>query len=495
MPRSIDQAEPLKNIRRQIRLLPLIALIYFSASGGAYGFETAISSSGAGMTLILLIVVPLILSVPFALMTAELGAALPLEGGYYAWVKIALGPFIGFMEAMFSWLASWLDTALYPVIFVDYLALWFPGLRRGQHTVISLWNGGFSIDSHWLMAVLFMVPLAILNARGAKIVGNTMIAFMVAILTPFVVLIFLAAGHLLTTPGVHPLQPFTVPGTSATSSASAGLAIMIWSYIGYDSITTAGGEIKDPVRTFPKALLITVPLIAIGYILPVLASLISGLHANDVTLWENGDFALAGGLLGGPWLKNALVIGALLSQIGLFSSLLFCVSRIPMVLAADHYLPQSLARINPRTGAPVRSIILSCGIYAVFIALNFTTIIDADVILILFGLLLEFAALIALRLRFPDMKRPYTVPGGWFGAIGIAVFPTLLTLWLLNTSLTTEPIAFWIGVGLPALAACSYPALRRWVKGDRPDADLDLSEVDFGPGINPHEVVRGEWKP
>lgn len=490
-----EQVEPFKNIRRQIRLFPLIALIYFSSSGGAYGLETAISSSGAGMTLVLLIVIPMILSVPFALMNAELGSALPLPGGYYAWVKIALGPFFGFMEAMFLWLASWLDTALYPVIFVDYLSLWFPGLRRGEHKVFSLWDGGFSIDAHWLVAVLFMIPLAILNARGARIVGNTLIAFMVAILAPFVVLIFLAGAHLLTTPGIRPLDPFSIPGASVASSASAGLAIIIWSYIGYDSVTTAGGEIKNPARTFPKALFIAVPFIAIGYILPVVASLISGLHADDVTLWENGDFALAGGILGGPLLENALVIGALLSQVGLFTSLLFCVSRIPMVLAADHYLPKALAKTNPKTGAPVKSIIMSCSIYSIFIALNFVTLINADVILIMCGLLLEFVALIALRAKFPQMKRPYKVPGGWFGAIGIAVFPTILTVWLLKTSLETEPIAFWIGVGLPTVAACAYPAIRRWGKRGRPDAELDLSEVDFGPGIDAHEVLQRKWKP
>ena len=111
---------------RTIRLLPLVAIIFFSSSGGPYGIESVLSSSGIGMSLVLLISIPLLLSLPMSLMNAELGSALPLEGGFYSWVKIACGPFLGFMEATFSWLASWLDTALYPVIFVDYLSIWFP---------------------------------------------------------------------------------------------------------------------------------------------------------------------------------------------------------------------------------------------------------------------------------------------------------------------------------------------------------------------------------
>jgi len=90
---------------RAIRILPLIAIIFFSSSGGPYGIETVLSSSGIGMSLILLISIPFLLSLPMSLMNAELSSALPLEGGFYSWVKIACGPFLGFMEAALSWMA------------------------------------------------------------------------------------------------------------------------------------------------------------------------------------------------------------------------------------------------------------------------------------------------------------------------------------------------------------------------------------------------------
>jgi amino acid transporter len=483
----------LRVIKRQIRTLPLVALIYFSVSGGPFGLETAISSSGAGMALVLIVVVPIIFSVPCALMNAELGSALPVEGGYYAWVKIGLGAFWGYMEGILSWLTTWLDTALYPVLFVDYLATWIPALERGKYVVFSMWGGAFSLDLHWLVAIMFMIPLGYLNARGAKLVGDTSVGFLVVVLAPFVVMAGVGIYHLLTTSGLHPLQPFVVPGSNAREAAGAGLAVVIWNYVGFDSVSTVGGEIDRPKRTYPLALLISLPLIAITYILPMIAALASGLHSKDVTLWDNGDFALAGRLLGGPWLQGAIVISALVAQAGLFSSLLLSGSRLPAVLGADHYLPESLSYVNPKTGTPVRSIVLSCLIFGVFIALDFSTLIDADILLTLFTLLLEFAALIALRKRFPNMVRPFRVPGGWFGAIGIAIVPTAMALYLLIDTFSSEPLSFWIGVIMVVGSAVIYPALRKWVKRGRPDGELDVSGIDFGNGIDAQSVIRGEW--
>ena len=493
MTRAGDGSDVALVFRRQIRLLPLVALIYFSVSGGPFSLEESISSSGAGMTMVLIIVIPVIFAVPCSLMNAELGSALPLEGGYYAWVKIGLGKFWGFMEGMISWVSSWLDTALYPVIFVDYLATWFPELQRGRHVMFSLWDGTFSLDAHWFAAIAFMVPLAYLNARGSRLVGDTSVGLLIVLLIPFVVLVFLGFNHWFTTPGVEPLQPFTADGLSPRQAAGAGLAIMIWNYIGFDSVSTAGGEIDNPRRTYPLALLISVPLIMVTYLLPVLAALASGLHAGDATAWTDGDFAEAGALLGGSWLQSAIVISAMVAQVGLFSSLLLSGSRVPAVLAADHYLPKPLARINPRTGTPITSIVVSCGIFAVFVGLDFATLIDADVILLLLAIVLEFAALIALRHRFPLMRRPFTVPFGWVGAYGIAVVPTLMVIWLLKSTRVTEPGAFWIGVAMVTVSAALYPVLSRWAKRGRPDAGLDLTGVDFGPGIDAEAVVRGGW--
>ena len=468
---------------RTIRLLPLVAIIFFSSSGGPYGIESVLSSSGIGMSLVLLISIPLLLSLPMSLMNAELGSALPLEGGFYSWVKIACGPFLGFMEATFSWLASWLDTALYPVIFVDYLSIWFPAVARGKHVLFSFFGGNFSIDLHWFVAIAVMIPIAYMNIRGVQIVGRALVASMVILFGPLIIFIGLGMHNFFTHSTSHFLSPGILPGQSLFSSAGAGLGIMLWSYIGYDSVTTAGGEIENPSKIYPRALMWNLPLIALSYTLPILAALASGLHSGDVSKWDNGDFANAGGILGGAWLRNALIIGALVAQAGLFSSFLLCMSRLPFMLAADKYLPSSLGKISPKTNTPVRAIIVSVCIYAFFASLDFTTLIDSDMVLTLFALLLEFVALLVLRYKYPNMKRPFKIKGGWWGAIGVCITPTLLTAWLLQSTFTTEPLAFWLGIGLSSAGAISYVFLKKYVKRGQPDAELDLSGVDFGDGL------------
>jgi len=468
---------------RNIRLLPLVAIIFFSSSGGPYGIESVLSTSGIGMSLLLLVAVPILLSLPMSLMNAELSSSLPLEGGFYSWVKVACGPFFGFMEAALSWMASWLDTALYPVIFVDYLSIWVPGVARGKHVLFSFFGGNFSLDAHWLTAIAVMIPLAIMNIRGVQIVGRAMIASLVILFAPLIIFILLSFAHFTSHPNAHIFTPMTLPGQSLFGSAGAGLGIILWSYIGYDSATTTGGEIENPSFAYPRALMLNLPLIALSYTLPILAALASGLHIHDVAKWDNGDFANAASLVGGSWLKNALIVGALVAQAGLFSSFLLCMSRLPFMLAADRYLPKQMSKISPKTQTPVRAIVVSVFIYAFFASLNFTTLIDSDMVLTLFALMLEFLALVMLRYKFPHMKRPFKIKGGWFGVIGVCITPALLTLWLLQSTFVTEPLSFWLGLGLTLFAAAAFFILTKFVKRDQPDAELDLSGVDFGDGL------------
>ena len=483
-------AVTLRVLRKQITLIPLIGLIYFSVSGGPYGLEDAISSSGPGMAMLLIIVIPVIFAVPCALMNAELGSAIPVEGGYYYWVKAAMGPFAGFVEGMSSWLTSFLDTALYPVLFVDYLATWFPQVARGQHAVITLFGGNFSLDLHWVLCIAFMVPLAFLNIRGSKIVGETSVALTVVIIAPFAILTVIGLWHMATTAGVDPLHPAVLSGQSKASAFSAGLAVVIWNYVGFDSISTAGDEIVEPKRNYPLALAVSVPLIMMSYLLPMLAAMASGLHHNHPGLWTDGDFALAGQLLGGQWLKVLIIIGAGVANVGLFTSLLLSGSRVPAVLAADRYLPRSLAKTHPRFGTPVNAIVISCLVFAVFCALDFQTLLDADIILGFGGLALEFAALLVLRKRFPAMSRPFRVPGGWPVAILITALPIALCAGILWSTWTSEPLAVWIGVGGFALSALLYLPCRRWIKRGEPDAVVDITEVDFGPGVDASRVLE-----
>src|ERR1700733_15193291 len=83
---------------RKMRLLPLIAATYFMVSGGPYGLEDIIGMAGYGRALLILAAVPLLWSLPTSLMVGELASSVPEEGGFYRWVRQAMGPFWGFQE-------------------------------------------------------------------------------------------------------------------------------------------------------------------------------------------------------------------------------------------------------------------------------------------------------------------------------------------------------------------------------------------------------------
>jgi amino acid transporter len=103
---------------RRLRLLPLVAATFFMVSGGPYGLEDLVQKAGYARALLVLAILPFIWSLPTALMVGELSSALPEEGGYYAWVRRAMGPFWAFQEAWLSLAASIFDMAIYPTLFV-----------------------------------------------------------------------------------------------------------------------------------------------------------------------------------------------------------------------------------------------------------------------------------------------------------------------------------------------------------------------------------------
>src|SRR5579871_2156526 len=118
---------------RKMRLLPLVAATYFMVSGGPYGIEDILGGAGFARAIIILLLLPVLWSLPTALMIGELASAIPAEGGFYVWVRRALGPFWGFQEGWLSLSASVFDMAIYPTTFVLYLSRVVPHFTSGWH--------------------------------------------------------------------------------------------------------------------------------------------------------------------------------------------------------------------------------------------------------------------------------------------------------------------------------------------------------------------------
>ena len=123
-----------KSVR--LTLWPLVAATFFMVSGGTYGTEDIVHGAGYGKAILILLLTPILWSLPTAFMIGELSSALPFEGGYYAWVRRAMGNFWGFQEAWLSLVASIFDMAIYPTLFVLYLDRLFPWFAEGHRGVM-----------------------------------------------------------------------------------------------------------------------------------------------------------------------------------------------------------------------------------------------------------------------------------------------------------------------------------------------------------------------
>src|SRR6266478_1946050 len=380
-------------------------------SGGTYGTEEIIHGAGYGRGILILLFLPVLWCLPTAFMIGELSSALPQEGGYYAWVRRGLGNFWGFQEAWLSLAASIFDMAIYPTLFVFYLKQMSP------------W---FGLGNHGIYAGLFVVATcAILNLAGIRVVGITSLWLFFLLSAPFAVIVVMA-----------PLKIGALTEAHAAPAATGlgllgGVLVAMWNYMGWDNASTIAQEVERPQKTYPRAMMAAVVLVALTYVLPFLAVYFTGVPAS--TFGNDGAWAEVAALVGGKvfgfeWLRFLIVLGGMMSAFGMFNALVMSYSRLPLAMARDGMLPKVFAKLSSKTQAPWVAIVVCASCWALCLGLGFKRLITLDIMLYGASLMLEFVTLVVLRIREPQLKREFRVPGGLTGAILAGVFPGLLLL-------------------------------------------------------------------
>lgn len=373
--------------RKRLRIIQLAAVIFFTVSGGPYGIEPLFTYAGEHAALILLFIGPILWDVPTVLTVLELNSMMPVNGGYYQWVKRALGNRFAFYEGVWTWMYTFVDLAIYPVLFVEYASFLYPELHQYKIPVCLL--------IIWLSAIL--------NIIGIVPVGKISIVLGVIVLTPFLILIAMSLfqnHHALSIPHL------SLKGVGF-SSLGMGLYTVMWNFFGWDNVTTYAGEVDKPIKSYILSTVVAFCIIFSMYLLVGLVVLHSGIDFKKLN--EEG-FPSLGLLMGKYWLGVMLAIGGMASGIGLFSAVLLSVSRVPKVMADDGFLPHKLNTLHPKFQTPYISIIISALVISVMILFTFTDLVIMDVTLYGAGLFLEFISLIVLRIKAPDEHRPFKIP-------------------------------------------------------------------------------------
>jgi len=389
----------------------MAAIFFFNVSGGPYGIEDMVSSFGPGTTLVLLLLTPVLWSLPVALAMSELAAAMPDAGGYVTWTRRAFGPFWSFQVGWWSWVDSFVDVAVYPALFVEYARFWHPTMTQLER---------------WLLVVAFIAVLAALNVIGVRPTGRAAVVLAVAALLPIAAFALVGVGAA----RVSPWTPLLREG-QGVEALGLGLAVVMWNYSGWDTPATVLGETRAPERTFRLAALLALPLMTAGYVVPVGVALASGAIAWDA--WTTG------------------ILPTIAHQIG----------GLPPV--RDRAMPAWLGIVHRRFGTPWVAVVASAALYAIFAVFSFKELIVLNVWLYSLSLLVELAAFLWLRVHAPALPRPWRVPGGFGGAVAVVVFPALFMLAALAT-------AGWLNTLAGVVAALTGPlAWRAFARRGAPE--------------------------
>lgn len=409
---------------KKLRSVQLAAVIFFTVSGGPYGLEPLLNETGKNASIFLLMIAPLLWDVPTIFTVLELNSMMPVTGGYYQWVKKALGLRWAFYEGWWTWLYTFADLAIYPVLFVQYLSFFYPDVEAYKIPVC--------LAIIWISAGI--------NISGIVPVGKTSVALSIIVLLPFLILFAWSLiqhhGHLnLPAPSLRQ-TPFSAIGL--------GLYTIMWNFIGWDNVTTYAEEVNRPVHSYLVSIFTAFVFVFVFYFIALAIAISSGINTAQL---EGQGFPLLGTVVGGYGLGAVIAIGGMASALGLYSAVLLSVSRIPKVMADDKLLPRRINALHPKFKSPYISIICCSVVVSGMVLWTFGELIIIDITLYGAALFLEYIALIRLRKLMPGAYRPFKIPLTIPGLIIMALLPfsvycIAMTGALMNTEKVLKPAVF-----------------------------------------------------
>jgi APA family basic amino acid/polyamine antiporter len=258
---------------------------------------------------------------------ADAGSRVSMTGGPYAYVEVAFGPFVGFLSGALLWAGITLALSAVSTFFADSVLALLPVLgAAGKRAAL----------------VLVLAALGAANARGVRGVARFNTAATVAKLLPLLLLIVVGFFSM----RAENLHLTVAPTAGAVSRASL---LLIFAFLGVESALVPSGEVADPARTVPRAILLAMAAISVLYVVIqiVVQGLLGSALPGDPTPLASAAFAAMG-----PAGRTLILVGSAVSMFGYVSGMTLAVPRMLYALARDGFLPEPLARIHPRWHTP-----------------------------------------------------------------------------------------------------------------------------------------------
>ncbi|MEA3136822.1 MAG: basic amino acid/polyamine antiporter, family [Thermoplasmata archaeon] len=485
-------------LRRELGLFGAVSMVVgiVIGSGIFLGVNRVAAGAGDPWLIVAAWVLGGALTLAGALTYAELGVLFPRAGGEYVFLREGLGSLLAFMS---GWVAFTINlagsSAALAIVFADQL---FSLVSGGCDPALLFAVGPLHITTAKVFASALILLFSILNYYGLKLGGNVQKALTVG---KGALMVLLAAAALLYLgPATAPDAAATCPGKAETVSDGFsvagffGLAMVavLFAYDGWTNVARMGGEIRDPRRTLPRALLIGVLAVAALYTLLSLGYLnvlgFDGFAGSRQTVATDAAHVLFG--TAGQRFVAALI---LVSVVGSLNGITISGPRIYYAMAKDRLFPRTFAKVN-RHHVPGHAIWAQAAIAIAFLLFfDFNALTD-NVVFISFSMYaLAAVGLMVLRRKRPDLPRPYKVPGYPVVPILFIVASFTFVGYLLyqQVSALTEPLADgdtlgdkWnrlAGLGIVLLGIPVYFLYRRRLVREARAGGLPEPEPMLGP--------------
>ena len=443
-----------------VSILHLVSISFFFVCAGPFGQGTAIEAGGAKWTFIFTFLIPIVFSVPLALISSEQSSRLPTCGGCSEWGLI-LGRFVGVLNTYVRFLCSVFDNPIYPVMVTDYLVNFFPKLNY--------------LGYRFIISILTNCIILMINISGLRTVGVVSFVLSIIIIVPFI--LFFCFGA----PKMTPSKVFAEkPKEYGPVKWSLLVSTLIWQYSGFDTVTALSEETKDPKRTYPIAFSITIIITVLVYILPT----VSGLSVEpDLERWKSGSFSDISKKLphcSSGWLGYWIDVAGILSALSMLNIAISCTGRETFAGALLDAFPFSkyLSRLHnnmKHEPLPIISLVFMSVLTIPFTLFDFSLLVEWSGLLTVIQQLIQISAFIALRFpsmvkrmrrnqailrarvdavelssievstqisknekkdssesgdEFEDLKDKFVVPGGWTGVAFVCVPITAISVFM-----------------------------------------------------------------